>query len=702
MRVALQTQGQSRQPSVPFVQELKSSGLDLLPLYRHYGLNPTDKNGEQSLSCPFHEDKRPSLSLNSSTGLWRCHACDVGGDLVDFVAKRLSLSKPDAIHQMRRDLGLERLTPRGESGVAPQGGADEAVYPYTDESGEVLFEVVRRTGKRFFQRKADGTWDLQGVRRVLYRLPELLKAPADETVYLCEGERDAETLAALGLVATTNSGGAAGWRDEYAEGLRGRNVVVLEDNDQAGRDRTATLVRSLLPTKGNRIASSVRVVGFSELPEKSDVSDWVSAQRAAGKTELEVLTALAERVGASLESQAEQPARVSQTLTQWMAHPVPETQWLVEDLIPEHGIIGLIAKPKTGKTFFALQIALCIAAGVPLLGMPTVRSRVLYVDEETGRATMQERLTKMLEDERFQGHETAGNLNIATWGGFSLADPERLRAEIEATGAQIVILDSFRRLFPGEENDSKEVSAAFGVLARMRADLGCAFLFIHHSRKNVEGTDWSDAARGSGDFLAASDGMIGLTRRGDGVTTLKTLMRGTPQGLPMTIALNPDTLLLEISSAEDRQTADLEEILLQFPEKSLPLKTVREMLRDKFGMGSRRVKRTLADENLPIGVGKRQIEGADKNQKELYLTSRAPEGEMGQLVRTPVGPSFPPVPTGKPLSGQLVPPLPTPGGVLTDLTDPIAASQMPGQPFRSPATSADPAIRAAWAEMLYN
>ena len=59
-------------------------------------------------------------------------------------------------------------------------------------------------------------WNVKGVRRVLYRLPELLARP-DETVYVVEGEKDADRLASLGLLATTNSGGAGKWQDQYAE-----------------------------------------------------------------------------------------------------------------------------------------------------------------------------------------------------------------------------------------------------------------------------------------------------------------------------------------------------------------------------------------------------------------------------------------------------------------------------------------------------
>ena len=52
---------------------------------------------------------------------------------------------------------------------------------------------------------------LLGVERVPYRLPELLNAAPDTTVFVCEGEKDCDALHALGLIATTNPGGAGKW-----------------------------------------------------------------------------------------------------------------------------------------------------------------------------------------------------------------------------------------------------------------------------------------------------------------------------------------------------------------------------------------------------------------------------------------------------------------------------------------------------------
>jgi hypothetical protein len=153
----------------------------------------------------------------------------------------------------------------------------DRVYSYRDASGRVVFEVVRfKEPKDFRQRRPLGNgqyvWNLKGVETVLYRLPELLAATPDEVVWICEGEKDVDRLASLGLVATCNPMGAGKWRNHHAEPLRGRRVVVLPHNDQPGRDHANQVAGSL-----SGRAASVRLVELPGLPEKGDVSDFLGA-----------------------------------------------------------------------------------------------------------------------------------------------------------------------------------------------------------------------------------------------------------------------------------------------------------------------------------------------------------------------------------------------------------------------------------------
>ena len=158
-----------------------------------------------------------------------------------------------------------------------------ATYDYTDESGRTLFRKVRTQAKKFWQQHPDGrggwTSGIKNIRRVLYKYPELIEAIAlERTILIVEGEKDADNLHRLGIPATCNPEGAseAGrklkWRTEYSEALRGANVVLLPDNDEAGWKHIHNVGAAL-----TGIAARMRVLILPNLPPKGDVSDWIDA-----------------------------------------------------------------------------------------------------------------------------------------------------------------------------------------------------------------------------------------------------------------------------------------------------------------------------------------------------------------------------------------------------------------------------------------
>jgi hypothetical protein len=150
------------------------------------------------------------------------------------------------------------------------------IYHYRDEQGVLLYDVLRKPNKKFFARRPDPNNpekfinNLNGVRRVLYRLPQIVSAPPDATVFVVEGEKDADTLASLDLLATTNSGGPGQWKDECSESLKGRAVVIIPDNDDDGHDHAQRVARNL-----HNVANSVRILELPGQGPGEDVTDWV-------------------------------------------------------------------------------------------------------------------------------------------------------------------------------------------------------------------------------------------------------------------------------------------------------------------------------------------------------------------------------------------------------------------------------------------
>lgn len=165
----------------------------------------------------------------------------------------------------------------GESKSGTYLNTFEATYDYRDAQGALLFQVVRKPGKQFRQRKPDGAggwlWKLGDTPRVLYRLPELLAADPALPVYVVEGEKDVENLVRLGNVATCNPMGAGKWPPVSGcarAALKGRTVVVIADADKVGRDHANVVAGSL-----RGVAGDVRVVECPA-PHK-DVSDLLDA-----------------------------------------------------------------------------------------------------------------------------------------------------------------------------------------------------------------------------------------------------------------------------------------------------------------------------------------------------------------------------------------------------------------------------------------
>ena len=250
-------------------------------LARLEGVRPVGEGKYEAL-CPCHDDRTQSLSV--TTG-------DDGKVLLCCHAGCSSLSIVSAIGRTMRDLfpsdgngyagnGHGQANGKAKRKSSKPEGTFVCAYDYHDEQGRLLFQFVRfRDPKDFRQRRPDGkggfTWKVKGTRSVLYRLPQLLAAP-DEVVFLCEGEKDADALAGLGLIATTNPGGAAKggakFRPEHAELLRGRRVVIPHDNDDVGRDHARNVAQRL-----TGIAASVKILELAGLPEKGDVSDWLAA-----------------------------------------------------------------------------------------------------------------------------------------------------------------------------------------------------------------------------------------------------------------------------------------------------------------------------------------------------------------------------------------------------------------------------------------
>jgi DNA primase len=209
--------------------------------YRKYLPNTKKIRGhEYRALCPFHEDKNPSFNFNDQTGMYLCHGCEEKGDGFHFYAETHGLNDkmdfPKILKGIAEDFGIH-----GEQ----QGKRIIETYDYTDAEGNLVSQVCRMEPKGFKQRRRDENgnwiWDLHGVETVLYNLPDVIKA---KEVLIVEGEKDADMANDMGFTATTCPMGAGKWRDHYNLSLKGKDIVLLPDNDEAGREHMMRVATS--------------------------------------------------------------------------------------------------------------------------------------------------------------------------------------------------------------------------------------------------------------------------------------------------------------------------------------------------------------------------------------------------------------------------------------------------------------------------
>lgn len=349
----------------------------------------------------------------------------------------------------------------------PKGGEQiVAVYPYLDEKGVHLYDVLRIAPKTFRPRRPDGKRTMDGVRRVLYRLPELLAADASETVFVVEGEKDVDNLRRLGLVATTNVGGAGKWRPEYHEALRGRRVVVIQDCDDAsakfaGQRHAEQVVKAL---KGS--ASSVSVMALPG-PGK-DASDWIAA---GGTAEM-------------LRELARGPARPRTAKLLRLSDVVPsDVRWLWPARIPAGMLAVLDGAAGAGKSSVVIDLAARISTGRPWpasAGHREPRDVILLGHEDSPQHTVRPRLDAAGADSArvHMLEEIAGRLPRFP------DDAAEIEGVISETGAALLVIDPISAYIgEADMHRDSEVRAALAPLVGVAERTGAAIVMIRHLRK---------------------------------------------------------------------------------------------------------------------------------------------------------------------------------------------------------------------------
>lgn len=455
--------------------------------------------------CPAHEDRNPSLSIAvAEDGKILIH-CFAGCDTPDVLSK-LGLDT-DALSEKHSLSG--KSAPSAKTTPREEDGGGRTLYDYTDASGKLLYQVVRvpvagPKRKRFYQRRPDGQggWinNVNGVRRVLYRLPAVSKAvDSGEVIVIVEGEKDADRLASLDLCATTSPGGGNWPGNNYEESLRGASVVIIPDNDGPGLKHAQEVVRSL---KG--VAVDVSICELPRCPPKEDVSYWLDH----GGTQKELVELL--RSATPFEG-----ARMTLAMKQdgiLMSEVQRESiQWLWSDRIPQGKLTVLDGDPGLGKSTVTLDLAARVSSGRPMPFESDERepAGVILLTLEDGLGdTVRPRLEAM-----------GANLD-RIWAITTLSSTDGPRApqipddlplieswiiEMKAT---LVVFDPLMPYLPSKINSfrDQDIRRALFPLAELAERTGTAIVVVRHLNK---GSSPNPLYRGGG-----SIGIIGAARSG--------------------------------------------------------------------------------------------------------------------------------------------------------------------------------------------
>lgn len=503
--------------------------------------------GGWSAACPCRaDDANPSLTVGvggDGQVLVNCHRgvpCSLE-EICDSVGVTPQQLWPEDDTPWTPPPARERTAPTARDPRPKGPGRLETTYDYTDAAGELVMQVLRYRvdggGKTFRQRvpgpDGEWVWSTQHLaERPLYRLPEVLAAvTAGEPVYVVEGEKDADNLAALGVTATCNPMGADNgtgnkWRPEHTAALAGARVCVVADRDEAGAvhagyvagqlAQAACRVRSRTVPAPHKDVSDLLAAGggLDDLVEPGEpdgtapdpvedtagedtgtmgrLADLVAGLLNDPKGDPDRLVTKAIRVleesRAGTPSQRENPGR----FTSWdelTGEADQGYEWLIPGVLERQERVMIVAAEGVGKTMLARQVAICCAAGTHPFTLTRIEPvRTLFVDLENPERIIRRTARRIVDNVRATWPErpvTDAHLWIKPDGidVLKARDRDRLEEVIERSRPDLLVMGPIYKMFtdPGNRSQEAVVTEVAMYLDRVRELYGCALWLEHHA-----------------------------------------------------------------------------------------------------------------------------------------------------------------------------------------------------------------------------
>lgn len=474
------------------------------------------------IPTPSHSPKDRGISIRDN---------EAGTDVILHCFNESNFDWKSIKDQWRREGFLpaferEPVRTSPPSGVRPKQSAQtpKTRYVYRDAEGKPAFQMVRSPEKHFHVEHLDaaGRWapGMNGVTAMPYRLPELLAAPTDQLVFICEGEKDVETVAALGLIATTNSNGAGKWRLEFATYLKGRKCVILPDNDVAG-EAHANDVKAKLQKAG----IDAIILKLPIFKPKGDVTDWIEAGGTA--RDLLLLTDRAFDEAPRLDPEPQQHTEAksdkgSALPFEWFKDIEAQLAglWLIKHFLPSVGLGLIYGHPGCGKSFLALDFALHVALGWPWNGRKVRQGLVVYVGAE-GTSGLRNRIVAFRNRYDIPRSRSVPLLLIPTPIDLQAPDGdvnrliETIRLAAAACGdvPVLIVVDTLSKTFGAGKENTDDMATYVGNCQRLSSEFSSCVIPVHHRPKDAE----SEEPRGHGSLKGGMDTVIlveaGKTKR---------------------------------------------------------------------------------------------------------------------------------------------------------------------------------------------
>jgi hypothetical protein len=510
--------------------------------------NAKKANGQWVASCPVpshgkgNGDKNPSLSIDineQGVPLFHCH----GG-----------CSQEDVFHTIRSMHLLPELEERPDplANIKPIPKVEfQQEWVYTDEDRQPVFVKQRlkvgESGKTYRLYKIDEHGRKQSTladaRIVPYNLPALLDAKtAGRNIFLVEGEKAADAIKSIGMIATTAHTGAGSWPAAITEYFAGAQVIILPDNDVPGWQYAHKAAEAILP-----IAKSVKVVDLGLQGQGDDAYEFIEEGGSRDKlvalvkaasiitsvnqvtmperlntiiNSVQVATPPAEDIAKEFEAEPappKEPAKIGKQIAieHWDSIQDEPVRWMIDKVLPVGGFTALFGPPGSFKSFHALHIAHCIATGTPWMGNEiSEKGAVLYLCGEgfggVGARIKAIKIHYKTEDGApiyVVRHQLNLRSGVEDFNALMIA----IELLVMETGInfKLIIIDTLARAFGGgDENsasDMMEFVVACGRIQQIVQD--CGLMILHHSGKDI-----SKGMRGSSSLLGAVDTQIELLR----------------------------------------------------------------------------------------------------------------------------------------------------------------------------------------------